>query len=91
MSTFFTFPLAVLAMPADEKEILYYAIANAVTRAGNGTSTDTIDDERIEDFVKKHGGGKAICYTKSPAHDRRVRGCIACNVKPGSVSADAAA
>ena len=86
MSTFFTFPLAVLAMPADEKEILYYAIACAVTKAGAGTSTDTIDEERIEDFVKKHGGEAKIGYRKSDAHDQIVRGCIACSVGPGSVS-----
>ncbi len=85
MSRFFVFPLSLLAMQLEEKDILQHAISHAVMRAGNGTSADTIDDDRIEDFVKKHGGEKKIGYRKSDAHDQAVRGCVACNVKSGSM------
>lgn len=82
---FFTFPLSVLAMPLDHKEIMQHAVDLALARAGEGGNAKSIDGNRIRAYVAEH---KTRGYDRRwELHDQLIRGAIVCNVDIHSMTA----
>ena len=77
---FFTFPLCVLAMPLDEKQILMHMVSHSLERAGGGDGAAEIDSKRIREYVIEH---ENIGYSQSARHDKFIRGAIITNVNLG--------
>jgi hypothetical protein len=84
---FFTFPLCVLAMPWDEKQILMHIVSHALDRAGGGDGAKEIDKKQILQYVSDHEG---IGYNHSGEHDKIVRGAIVTGVNLGWIKTTAA-
>ena len=80
---FFTFPLCVLAMPLDEKQILMHMVSHSLERAGGGDGGGEIDSKRIREYVIEH---ENIGYSQSARHDQLIRGAIITNVKLGWIN-----
>jgi hypothetical protein len=79
---FFTFPLCVLAMPLDEKDILQHICSHALERAGGGNGAEQIDDQRIREYLIDHEN-QAGGYNQSERHKQVIRGAIITNVTIG--------
>lgn len=70
---FYTFPLAALAMPIPEPEIITHLVSVAIHRAGSGERADEMgSDEVLEAVIRNATKG----YNQSEAHKRIVRGMV---------------
>jgi hypothetical protein len=80
--TFFTFPLCLLAFPADEKERLGIIVSHSVWRAGKA-NRDAIGEDRVSHYVQEFHINQP-CTKEEGDH---VRGAIVCGVNLGRLEA----
>jgi hypothetical protein len=78
---FFTFPLCVLAMPLDEKQVLIHMVSHSLERAGGGNGAEQIDAKQIREYLAEH---ETADYDRSERHNKFIRGSIITNVTIGS-------